>query len=219
MSPVKAVVFDFDGVLADSEPLHLAAYQDVFGARGITLTRDEYYADYLGYNDEGVFRRMSAAHGLGMSDKEIAALIDEKTKTFDQVIERKDVLYPAAAACLERLAGEFPIGIASGAMRHEIESILKNAGLARHIRFIVASGDTAESKPAPGPYLRAAALHGLPPATCVAIEDSRWGIESAKAAGMTCVGITNTYAAADLTAADMVISSLDELTSQLIRRL
>ena len=111
----------------------------------------------------------------------------------------------------------FPLGIASGALRHEIETVLRGAGLLHHFNFIVSAGDTKESKPAPDPYLRAAELHGRPPSECVAIEDSRWGIEAANAAGMTCVGITNTYPAPELTAADRVISSLDEFTEALIR--
>ena len=214
-----AVVFDFDGVLANSEPLHLAAYQEIFAALGVELTRDEYYASFLGYNDDGVFRRMSDAHGLGLGDAAIARLIQQKGEVFDDVVERTDVLYPSAAGCIERLSAEFPLGIASGAMRGEIEAALKRARLDHHFRFIVASGETLESKPAPDPYLRAAQLHGLPSSSCVAIEDSRWGIESAQAAGMKCVAITNTYPGSELTTADAIITSLDEFTAELITRL
>lgn len=214
-----AVVFDFDGVLADSEPLHLAAYQEIFSALGVELTRAEYYARYLGYNDDGVFRRMSDAHGLSLGDADIGRLIEEKCAVFDDIAERTDVLYPSAAGCIERLSREFPLGIASGAMRGEIEAVLKRARLDHHIRFIVASGETLESKPAPDPYIRAAQLHGLPSSSCVAIEDSRWGIESAKAAGMKCVAITHTYPPSELTTADAIITSLDEFTPELITHL
>ena len=85
--------------------------------------------------------------------------------------------------------------------------------------FIVAAGDTSSSKPAPDPYRRAAELHGLPPAQCVAIEDSRWGIESAKGAGLRCIGITQTYPAEALPGADAIIDSLDEFTVDLLARL
>lgn len=215
----RAVVFDFDGVLADSEPLHLAAYQEVFAALGATLTREDYYARYLGYDDEGVFRRMSDVQGWGLDGRQISELIAEKSRAFDDVIASTDVLYPGAARCVERLAAAFPLGIASGALKHEIRMILERAGLLRHFRFIVASGDTPQSKPAPDPYARAASLHGLDPADCVAIEDSRWGIESAKAAGLQCVAITHTYPAGELSTADAVIQSLDEFTAALIDRL
>ena len=214
---MPAVVFDFDGVLADSEPLHLATYQEVFGALGATLTREDYYANYLGFDDEGVFRRMAAVQGWSLDDGRIASLIAEKSRVFDQVIATTDVLYPGARACVERLSASFPLGIASGALGHEIRMILERARLLHHFRFIVASGDTPNSKPAPDPYARAAELHGLPAAECVAIEDSRWGIESAKAAGLPCVGITHTYPASELTTADVLIGSLDEFTEPLIR--
>jgi beta-phosphoglucomutase len=211
-----AVVFDFDGVLANSEPLHLAAYQEIFGAMGVELTREEYYARYLGYNDDGVFRRMSDAHRLNLREDDIVRLIKEKCEVFDDVAERTDVLYPSAALCIERLSREFPLGIASGATRGEIEIVLKRARLDHYVRFIVASGETLESKPAPDPYRRAAQLHGLPASSCVALEDSRWGIESAKTAGMKCVAITHTYPAGELTTADAIITSLDDFTTELI---
>lgn len=216
---MRAVVFDFDGVLADSEPLHLAACQEVFATVGVELPRDEYYAKYLGYDDPTMFRVLAAERGWEFSQDKINALIAEKARIFDQIIESRDVLYPGAAECIERLAADFPLGIASGALRHEIEMILRRARLDRHIRFIVASGETPESKPAPDPYARAAELHGLPPSACVAIEDSRWGIQSAKTAGLRCVGITNTYPASELTGADHVINGLGEFTAALIRQL
>lgn len=216
---IQAIVFDFDGVLADSEPLHLAALQKVVAGHGATVTREDYYANFLGYSDEGVFRLLSDRHGWALSDEAIAALVAEKGIIFDETIAAGGTLYPRAAPCIERLAQVFPLGIASGAFRHEIERILTGARLRHHFRFIVGAEDTAASKPAPDPYARAAALHGLPPAACLAIEDSRWGIASAQAAGMKCVGITNTYPASELTTADAVIASLDEFTEAFIRRL
>jgi beta-phosphoglucomutase-like phosphatase (HAD superfamily) len=214
-----AVVFDFDGVLANSEPLHLRAYQKVLHETGLELEREEYYASYLGFDDVGAFKAIGEARRQHWTDQRIAELVARKTLVFDELFLSGHVLYPAAPACVERLAARFPLGIASGALRHEIESVLRNSGLDRHIRFVVASGDTPRSKPAPDPYTRAAALHGIAPALCVAIEDSRWGIESAKGAGLRCVGITQTYPAAELASADAVIDSLDEFTVDLIEEL
>ena len=214
---IQAIVFDFDGVLADSEPCHLAALQDVLGSVGLPLTREDYYARYLGLDDDGLFRTLAAERGLPLDDAAVAALIAQKSVVFDDLVASGEILYPGAAECVERLAADFPLGIASGALRHEIERVLVSAGLHRHIRFIVASGETPRSKPYPDPYARGAELHGLPPATCLAIEDSRWGIESARSAGLRCVGITNTYPAAELAAADRVIDSLAEFDTALIR--
>jgi beta-phosphoglucomutase len=216
---ITAIVFDFDGVLADSEVLHLRAYQQVLAPRGVELSRSDYFAKYLGFDDTGVFRALAADRRLPLTDGDVEALIREKSRVFEGLEEQADVLYPGAARCVEALAAEFALGIASGALRREIEAVLVRAGLLGFFRFVVASGDTPASKPAPDPYRRAAELHQRWPTECVAIEDSRWGIVSAKAAGLKCVGITHTYARAELADADRTIDSLDEFTPDLIRSL
>jgi beta-phosphoglucomutase len=214
---IAAVVFDFDGVIADSEPLHLRALQEVIAPLGITLERAEYYSRYLGYDDVGAFRAIAADRGVALDDAGIRGLIAGKSKVYQSLLAGGGVLYSGAAACVERMAASLPLGIASGALRHEIEAILRAGSLDRYFRFIVSSGDTAAGKPAPDPYLRAAALHGVPASACVAIEDSRWGIESARAAGMKCVGITHTYPASELAAADAIVDRLEALTPDFVR--
>lgn len=216
---IQAVVFDFDGVLADSEPMHLRAYQEVLEPLGVTLDRAEYYARYLGFDDEAALRAIVRDKALGFDDRQVRALLDAKTAIFDEMIATASVLYPGAAECVRRMAAAFPLGIASGALGHEIRAILRAGALDSHFRFIVASGDTPAGKPAPDPYRRAAELHAVPPAACVAIEDSRWGIESAKTAGMACVGITTTYPARELEGADAIIESLGEFTPEFVRSL
>jgi beta-phosphoglucomutase len=216
---IRAIVFDFDGVLADSEPRHLRAYQKVLSPFGITLTKEDYYERYLGYDDDGVFTKIAAVHGLPLDERRRQALIAEKARVFDSAIGEEEILYPGAAICVTRMAARYPLGIASGALRHEIEAILRCAGLLQYFRFIVGSGDTAQSKPAPDPYLRAAELHGLAPGECAAIEDSQWGIVSAKSAGLACVGLTTTYSRAHLQDADRIVDSLDEFTPDLIESL
>ncbi len=216
---IRAVVFDFDGVLADSEPLHFRAYQETLVAFGMTLTAEEYYQQLLGFNDEDCFRIMASNRGRTTDEAEVAAFVEQKGRVFERIILEQDTLYPGAAECVERMAAAFPLGIASGAFRHEILLTLERAGLDHHFRFVVGSGDTPHSKPAPDPYVRAAELHGLPPSECVAIEDSRWGLESARAAGLRTVGITHTYPAAQLGDPEIVINSLAEFTPKLVRLL
>jgi HAD superfamily hydrolase (TIGR01549 family) len=138
---------------------------------------------------------------------------------FEELLIGGDMMYDGAAECVARLAAVWPLAIASGAARPEIETMLRGRALDRYFRVIVASGETPESKPAPDPYQKAAALLGHPPEACVAIEDSRWGIASAKAAGLWCIGITHTYPVAELLEADAIVSSLGELTPELIRTL
>ena len=216
---IKAIVFDFDGVLADSEPLHLRAYQEAVSSLGLTLTREAYYTHYLGYDDEGVFTALAASHGFALDAPRLDALVAEKGRVFDAIIESGNILYPRAVSCIERMAPVFPLGIASGALRPEIESILRGSRLDHHFRFIVASGDTPVSKPAPDPYRRAAELHGVRPSECLAIEDSHWGLQSARAAGMRTIAVTHTYPRDQLALADRIIESLDELTPTFVETL
>jgi beta-phosphoglucomutase len=216
---IRAVVFDFDGVIVDSEPLHLRAYQSVLSSIGIALTAEEYYGRYLGYNDEDMLRLVFRDRGLAIDQPQFAAIAAEKIRVFDDIIATGDVLYSGARPCVERLAAAFPLGIASGALPHEIRMMLDRSRLAHHFKFIVGSGDTPNSKPSPDPYLRASELHGIPPAECVAIEDSRWGLESARSAGMKTIGVTHTYASDQLGGPDLVVESLDQITVPLIRTL
>lgn len=214
---IEAIVFDFDGVLANSEPAHLAAFTEILADIGVTLTPADYYGRYLGLDDAGAFELAANENGLELDPGQVAGLIERKAQIFDRAIADGDVLFPGARDCLERLAPHYPLGIASGALRHEIEGILASAGLARFFDFIVASGETPRSKPHPDPYRRAAELHRRPPGACLALEDSRWGIESARAAGLRCVGITTSYPADALPGADRIIGSLAEFTVPFVR--
>jgi beta-phosphoglucomutase len=217
---IQAVVFDFDGVLADSEPLHLRAYQALLEPHGIHLDQATYCERYLGYDDEGALQRMAEDNGLLLGDEEIEMLVVEKGRVFEALVGQRDVLYPGASECVRRLAAACPVGIASGALRADIDLILRGAALAPLFKFIVAAGDTDRTKPAPDPYLRAAELHGVPAGACVAIEDSHWGLESARAAGLRTIAITHTYPRAELAGhADRVVDALSELTWDLISQL
>lgn len=218
VSAIRAVVFDFDGVLADSEPLHLKAYQALLEPQGIHLDERTYGERYLGYDDEGALRRIAEDNDLLLGDEEIEMLVVEKGRVFEALVGSRDVLYPGAAECVRRLAAAWPVGIASGALRADIDLILRGADVASLFRFIVAAGDTDRTKPAPDPYLRAAELHGVPPSACVAIEDSHWGLDSARAAGMRTIAVTHTYPREALSA-DAIVASLAELTPDFVSRL
>ena len=213
---MTAVVFDFDGVLADTEALHLKAFQEAFAARGWTLT-DAAYADrYLGYDDRTTIVRFTADHGLPVVDEQLAAVMREKAAVFERMRSSGSVLYPAAPACIRAMAARFPLAIASGSLREEIMSVLDGAGLLAAFRGIVSADDVSRSKPAPDGYLRAAELLGARPQDCVAIEDSHWGVDAARTAGMKTIALTTTMTAASLSAADRILASLDDLTPEIV---
>jgi len=224
-SALQAIVFDFDGVIADSEPLHLKAYQQALAEDGLLLDRDEYFAHYLGYDDVGMLQALARDRGLAWTDRHITALVARKGTKLQALLEGDEVLFPGAAAFVRTAAAEVPIAIASGAMRHEIVQIVRAAGLGDLFTTIVASGDTPESKPSPAPYLLAfeqlqqASGRPLDRRRCVAIEDSVWGLESARGAGLRCVGVTTSYPAAELTGAELVVGGLTALTLSMLEQL
>jgi beta-phosphoglucomutase len=217
MTP-DAVVFDFDGVLANTEPLHLRVYQMLSAEHGFSFTADEYYSRYLGFDDVGVFEALSRDKGLRVDGDRMAALIERKTVLFQSLVRESPVLFPGTAECLRAMRATCPIAIASGALSHEIALILTSAGLDGLVPVVVAAGDTPRGKPAPDPYrlamerLSAAAGRHLRPEASVAIEDSRWGLESARDAGLLTVGLTTSYAASELGRPDLVLSDIAEAT-------
>jgi beta-phosphoglucomutase len=222
---LQAVIFDFDGVIANSEPLHLQAFQQALADEGIPLTPSEYYARYLGSDDVGAVEAIARDRGVAMTDRHITALVARKGAIMQAMMHGDGVLFPGAKAFVREAAAAVPVAIASGALRHEIDEIIDAAGLAPLFAAIVAAGDTPESKPSPAPYLlafeRLCAATGrrLDPRKCVAIEDSRWGLDSARGAGLRCVAVTNSYPAERLPGAELVAAGLHELSSPLLDRL
>ncbi len=216
--PLQAIVFDFDGVIADSEPLHLRAFQQALAEEGIELSPQDYFSRYLGYDDVGMFQALASDRGIAMSDRRITALVALKGQKLQEMMRAGSVLFPGAREFVREAAAAVPIAIASGALRHEIDEIIAAAGVADLFSVIVASGDTPESKPSPAPYLlaferlRQASGNGLDPRRCVAIEDSRWGLQSAQGAGLRCVGVTNSYPAQELPGAELIVDGLKALT-------
>jgi len=224
-SALQAIIFDFDGVIADSEPLHFRAFQQALAEDGLELAPKEYYARYLGYDDVGMFQAFGEDRGLAMDAARVKELVARKGLKLQAMMSAGSVLFPGAADFVRVAAQAVPIAIASGALRHEIVEIVEAAGVSDLFAAIVASGDTPESKPSPEPYrlaferLREATGTALDPRRCVAIEDSRWGLESARGAGLRCVGVTNSYPADELTGAELVVSGLQALTIEALDRL
>ena len=214
-----AVVFDFDGVLADTEGLHLAAFQETFTARGWTLDRDAYFSRYLGFDDRDLVAEFLADQGVSASAAEQAAIIIDKGRRYDARVASGHVLFPGAVPAVERLGAEFNLAIASGSLRGEILAILRANQLDRAIPIVVGADDVKESKPAPDSYALAVEKLGVAPAAAVAIEDSHWGLVAARAAGLRTIGVTTSYPASALGLAHAVVSSLDEVTADLVRRL
>ena len=223
--PLAAIIFDFDGVIANSEPLHFQAFRDEVAMRGIVLTESAYYRDFLGFDDAGAFRAIGHQHRIEWSDGQIAEMVASKAERIELLESRVSILFPGAADAVRRAAAAVPIGIASGALTAEIQRTLERERIAEFFAVVVGADQTTSSKPAPEPYQHALALMGsrlhtsLQSSDCVAVEDSHWGLESARVAGLRTIGVAQTYAAEALRGADLIIATIADLDVDQARQL
>jgi beta-phosphoglucomutase len=220
---LRAAIFDFDGVLVNSEPLHFAALRDALSPEGILIDEEEYARNYLAYDDRGAIRTALERHGLGWDGERLDAITRRKALIFEALLPSVP-FFPGARELVRALSAEISIAIASGALRGEIEAILAAGGLRQAFTAIVGAEDVANGKPHPEPYLRAmgalaASAGGLQPAECLVFEDSMPGIAAARAAGMTVVAVTNSFPATRLTAAHTVVDSLEAVSLDSLRGL
>jgi beta-phosphoglucomutase len=213
--PVSAVIFDFDGVLADTEALHCAAFQAVLADIGVQLSPAEYFEQFLGLPDRECLAAVCVREGQRPDAADIETLLARKRARFAQLAQSA-ALYPGVEAVLRRLHQHFSMAIASGAFRDEIETILARAGVRGLFAAVVGAEDVRAGKPAPDPFLQA--LHALnrngahlSAAACVAIEDSPRGIEAAHRAGMRCIAVTTSFERRALGGADVVIEHVAQL--------
>jgi beta-phosphoglucomutase len=224
---LRAIIFDFDGVIADSEPIHFAVFQRVLGDKGFYLSQEEYYADYLGYDDKGCFAAFLAAHGHPVTQETIDDLVRQKAAAYFDYIKERSVIFPGVCDLIHQAAMEHPLAVCSGALRHEIEFILEQAGIRKAFEHITSAEDVIHGKPNPEGFLHAlAALNAqgsgrfMTPGDCLVIEDSLPGIRGAHAAGMKVLAVANTHRVEELQEADAVTSSLaDVVLPELFDRL
>ena len=219
---LKAVIFDFDGVIANTEPIHLGAFQRTLDGLGIRLTEEDYYARYLAYDDKTFFRRFLGDRGYEHEDSLIAELIQRKSGHYDNLIRGNIEILPGVRNFIEMIAVKYRIAIGSGAMKGEITDILEFAGIRGLFEVIVCAEDIENCKPAPDVYLEvlnrlnesASASENISTDECLVIEDSVSGIKAALAAGMKCLAVTNSYSADELSSAHMVRESLSSVGTE-----
>lgn len=195
---IRALIFDFNGVLADDDPIHMRALRQVAREEGFTFTDEEYLDRYLPLNDRDCFKTLFAGHSSHLSDFKLDDLIRRKSVYYFEAIAEKSVLFPEAAAAVRAASQRCSLAIASGARIDEILYILAQAGLGSCFRAIVAAEDVLLGKPHPEPFLRAHEKlkendGTLKASDCVAIEDSVGGIQSAHEAGMRCLAVAHSY--------------------------
>lgn len=212
---VDAVIFDFDGIIVDSERLHWSAFNKVLEPLGKTISWPDYVQTYIGFDDRDTFKTCFPNIEKG----ELTGLIEKKAAAFQELLESDGAAaLPGAVELIKHLSGNIPLAICSGALREDILPILGSLEISNAFNEIVTANDTHISKPDPAPYKLAMKKLGVTGG--LAIEDTPAGIASAKGAGLKVLSVTNSYPAEVLTQADaIVVDSLEELTLQKLREM
>jgi HAD superfamily hydrolase (TIGR01509 family) len=212
---LAAVIFDFDGIIVDTEPLHYKAFQEVLVPLGYGYSWDEYLRHYIGFDDRDAFRASFRAAGREIAEPELHQLIDEKARAFQRAIAAGVESYPGVVELIRSLAGTIPLALCSGALPGDIRPILTQLGIAALFDVVVTAADVQASKPDPASYLLSLAQltaafpdHGIIAENCLAVEDTPAGIASASGAGLKTLAVTNSYPEESLGGASRVVPSL-----------
>jgi HAD superfamily hydrolase (TIGR01509 family) len=209
MSRFDAVIFDMDGVLIDSEPLHFVALSGVLAAAGHTYTRAE-NEQFIGTTSEAMFSTLIAVYGLPGTVVDYESGYDAALL---RILQQPHPPAPGVVALVERLRQlAVRVGVASSSRRLWVDATLQSLCLATTFEVVVAGDDVERGKPDPAIYLLAAQRLGVAPGRCLAIEDSPNGVQSARAAGMTVLGVRTEYTAhLQLEGVAGIVDSLAEL--------
>ena len=224
---MRAVIFDFDGVIADTEPLHFEGLRRTLAEIHIDLTEADYYANYLGFDDRGCILEALRVNQRPFSSPLVQDLMTKKAAAYRASIKDHLVLFPGVREFVQEAAATCPIAIASGALRSEIELVLEQAGIQKSFCHITSAEDVTKGKPDPQPFLHALAninraqsdlASVISPDACLVIEDSLPGIRAAKSAGMKVLAVANTHTVQDLHEAHAISQNLRDINLAEIRR-
>ena len=222
---LRAVIFDFDGVITDSEILHLRAFNKVLAQLGIEISTKDYYKEYLGLMDADCFKLVAERSQRSLDCRDIRNLMAQKNEIFEELAKTEGRIIEGVPQFLQMLhRNDVPMAICSGALLAEIELILEEARLRHFLSVIVSAEHVKKGKPNPQGFLLAlqrlnrSRPKPIRPEQCIVIEDSHWGLEAAKAAGMHTVAVTNSYDADQLSLAEKIVDRLDELSIEQLRQ-
>lgn len=210
---IRAVIFDMDGVLVDSEPFHHRAYNAIFARYGVRIGKEEYSRVWT---NGGI--PLARAVKQYRIPEDVETVKRRKDRVYLQFVEKEMKLRPGALSFLKRLKkGGFPLALATASRKSSVRKILRRFKLQKYFDVVLCSEDVKRNKPAPDLYLKASERLGIPPGQCLVIEDALKGLLSAKAAGCVCIMVPNRYSrGADFSRADLVVNSFSRITPRLI---
>ncbi len=211
----RGILFDFNGVIVNDEPQHCEALIATLATYDYALDRAGYYRDYLGFDDRECFRFSFAKMGRPLTAALLHEAIERKAERYEAAIRASMELVPGAAPLIQQAAqAGIRMVIVSGALRREIELVLRQAGLRDHFETLIAAEDVSACKPDPEGYRNGLAVLGLPAAQCVVIEDSLPGLKAARAAGLRCAMLTTSHPATELRGGDVIWETLEGRTPE-----
>ncbi len=223
---LRAIIFDFDGVIVNSEPLIFELTRKMAALEGWTITEEEYYRDYLALDDRGIIEHLYATHERALDRARRDELVEWKARAYAEVIRDGLPAMPGAVEFVLRMAREFPLAIASGSLRSEIEHLLEKLGLRDCFSVLVTADDCEKSKPNPEVFLKALmrlaelpqlAEQPLAPRECLAIEDAPAGVDAAHAAGIACLALAHSRPAQELSRANWVVREFRDVDFEAAR--
>lgn len=214
LKKTNGVIFDFDGVLADSEPYHYLAYNEIFEKYGHSLNKSEYWVEWTS-KGQGIAGEIER-HNLDLHIDPIK-LREQKFEVYSQYCQNGDIkLFPESIRVVMQLRANLPVAIASGSWKHDIRAILKNSGAEHLFDNILGKESATKEKPHPDIFINAAKSLHCPTSQCMVIEDALKGLIAAKAANMSCIIILNQLNQnIDFSAADLIFSSLSDFSAAL----
>lgn len=203
MQGTRAVIFDLDGVIADTEPLHQEAFRRLLSELSLPTSGLADWHRFVGTADRPVMIELTRGYETGRTLDE---LLERKASLFLGLVREREPLFPEIPGLVADLAQRYALAVASGSLRTAIAGVLALRGLREQFRSVLSVQDVGRGKPAPDLFLRTAERLALPPAECVVIEDSAPGVAAARAAGMRVIAITNTTPSDRLRDADAVVA-------------
>ena len=214
---LRAIFFDFNGVISDDEHLHFTALKAVLEGEGVKISEDDYAAHFLGKDDRDCFREALEMQRPPLNGKRLESLIRKKSDTYLCLVDKSLRIFPGAVSFIHEASGACALAIASGALRREVEFVLARTDLKRFFSCIVTQEDVARGKPDPEIFLTTLSVlnkqdrlrRTIVPAECLVVEDSKPGVEAALAAGMHCLAVTHSFPAERLSAAHKVLPNLE----------
>ncbi len=209
----RAVIFDMDGVIVDSEPRHERAFLEVLSEIGYGDRHGIKFADYIGRTDQDLWIDFMAKHKPTQTLEELLAL---KRNRVLEILRREQPLFAGLPELVEKLAQKYRLALASGSERAVVAEVLALKNLGRFFSATITGSEVARGKPAPDIFLRAAELVGVTAPDCWVIEDSKPGVAAGLAAGMQVIAITNTHPATELNHASFVVGNYREIEELLL---